>query len=254
MRETWFGNIESIEEALILVEAARLNILPRVQGRVNASVHAILRSGVIFVWDEIEAGILRWTDGKKWSSSKAVGDFTVYVEISPENVHKAVWDRLHKKVISFVTKDNRKFHLVAYYTPKDVADKNIKDLRTWEVEYNRGNLLKKVSPPQNYYSKKNSDVVNIPADFWNKTVVEENVPLSPESLPANSDYRKRSNSSHSDTSFLLGSPVSSPKYVLPSISTLFEIADKGSYRSSNVYSLQRSRSRSSSPYSFPSFV
>ncbi|KAJ6436548.1 hypothetical protein O9K51_10914 [Purpureocillium lavendulum] len=44
-----------------------------------------IRSGSVFVWDEREAGIRRWTDGKSWSRSRVSGSFLTYVEMDGKN-------------------------------------------------------------------------------------------------------------------------------------------------------------------------
>jgi hypothetical protein len=40
-----------------------------------------IRSGSVFIWDEDEANILRWTDGRRWSSSRPCGNFIIYDEL-----------------------------------------------------------------------------------------------------------------------------------------------------------------------------
>ncbi|KAK9761244.1 Global transcription regulator sge1, partial [Basidiobolus ranarum] len=40
-----------------------------------------LRSGSVYVFDEKESGIKRWTDGRLWSPSRILGNFLVYREL-----------------------------------------------------------------------------------------------------------------------------------------------------------------------------
>lgn len=42
---------------------------------------AMIRPGNVFVWDESETGIRRWTDGKLWSASRVHGAFLTYREL-----------------------------------------------------------------------------------------------------------------------------------------------------------------------------
>ncbi|KAI9142704.1 Gti1/Pac2 family-domain-containing protein [Paraphysoderma sedebokerense] len=126
-QETFHGAVETVNEALAIIQAARTGVLPRIKRRLNETERRIIKSGSVFVWEEEESGIMRWTDGRCWSSSRVVGGhFIVYLEqpkghskkrfVSPELART----RLHKKVISMVTPDIKHFHLVAYYVPMDV--------------------------------------------------------------------------------------------------------------------------------------
>lgn len=41
----------------------------------------MIRSGSVFVFDEQESGIRRWTDGRLWSPSRVLGNFLIYREL-----------------------------------------------------------------------------------------------------------------------------------------------------------------------------
>lgn len=41
----------------------------------------MIRPGSVYVFDELESGIKRWTDGKVWSPSRILGNFLVYREL-----------------------------------------------------------------------------------------------------------------------------------------------------------------------------
>lgn len=75
-------HIRDAQDALILFEAVRLNILPLITRRLNGNERAQLRSGNVFVWEESESkgGLSRWTDGRRWSQSRMRGDFLWYEE------------------------------------------------------------------------------------------------------------------------------------------------------------------------------
>ena len=62
------ADIRDAQDALILFEAVRLNILPLITRRLNGNERAQLKSGNIFVWEESESkgGLSRWTDGRRW--------------------------------------------------------------------------------------------------------------------------------------------------------------------------------------------
>ncbi|KAI9801709.1 MAG: hypothetical protein M1833_002391 [Piccolia ochrophora] len=79
--ETYHGHVRSPADAIILFEACRLGLLPRVQRRLSEKERQLIKSGSVFVWDEREAGMRRWTDGKSWSASRVSGSFLTYREM-----------------------------------------------------------------------------------------------------------------------------------------------------------------------------
>lgn len=217
MKETFFGYVNSIWQALILIEAARLGVLPRIKRRLRETDRRSIKSGAIFVWDEEEAGIIRWTDGLRWSSSKDFGDFVAYVQKEDDNAEEFIpfSELLHKKVLSVVTADKRRFHLASYYTPKDISD---------------GKLP---LPPHN--------LVHIPTDYYSR--LRHNRPLE---LTLRDNPDDSSTSSERQDLDKLQSPINpyntfysnepQPKILdkpkLPPVTTLFQVAD-GHYRFSN---------------------
>ncbi|KAJ9145353.1 cAMP-independent regulatory protein pac2 [Pleurostoma richardsiae] len=79
--ETYYGYVRSPADAIKLFEACRVGLLPRVQRRLSEKERQSIRSGSVFVWDEREAGMRRWTDGKSWSASRVSGSFLTYREM-----------------------------------------------------------------------------------------------------------------------------------------------------------------------------
>ena len=79
--ETYHGHVRTPADAIILFEACRLGSLPRVQRRLSEKERQSIKSGSVFVWDEREAGMRRWTDGKSWSASRVSGSFLTYREM-----------------------------------------------------------------------------------------------------------------------------------------------------------------------------
>ncbi|KAJ7101529.1 Gti1/Pac2 family-domain-containing protein [Mycena belliarum] len=77
-------HIRDIADAHKVLEAVRLNILPLIRRRLVAHERAQLRSGNVFVWEEAEdpdeGGLVRWTEGRRWSQSRMRGDYLFYEE------------------------------------------------------------------------------------------------------------------------------------------------------------------------------
>ncbi|KAI0315680.1 Gti1/Pac2 family-domain-containing protein [Amylostereum chailletii] len=76
----WSGWIETTGDALIILEAARRGLIPRVTRRLVDAERKMITSGSVFVFDEDESGIKRWTDGFFWSPSRILGNFLLYRE------------------------------------------------------------------------------------------------------------------------------------------------------------------------------
>jgi hypothetical protein len=145
--ETYHGYVRTPGDAIRLFEACRLGILPRVQRRLSEKERQSIRSGSVFVWDEREAGMRRWTDGKSWSASRVSGSFLTYREMEgkrgggfntnrrgggktpdsgrgsdedlddaePEGYrYKA--DGLMKQSFSITTSTGQHLHLISYYS------------------------------------------------------------------------------------------------------------------------------------------
>lgn len=233
MKETFFGSVNSMREALLLIEAARLDILPRTKRRLSESDRLSIKSGSIFVWDEGETGIIRWTDGLKWSSSKDIGDFVAYVQKPdiPGTDSPPVAERLHKKVISVLTADGKKFHMAAYYTPRDTAQ--------GKLSVPPQNLV--VIPP-NYYTRirQNKTLNQLTQTYMeiddfdsvqqNRVVVRKSIDSSREgsmiSNPERNSETLPTPTSVTDCFYGHEMPAKmSSKPSLPPISTLFQIAD-----------------------------
>lgn len=141
--ETYRGYVRTPLDAIILFEACRIGILPRVQRRLSEKERQAIKSGSIFVWDEREAGMRRWTDGKSWSASRVSGSFLTYREMEgrqrseDESNHESLTannqhnsedssqptdgyrykpDGLMKQSFSVTTSTNLKLHLISYFT------------------------------------------------------------------------------------------------------------------------------------------
>ncbi|KAI0439573.1 Gti1/Pac2 family-domain-containing protein [Xylaria telfairii] len=144
--ETYNGCVRTPADAIKLFEACRLGLLPRVQRRLSEKERQSIRPGSVFVWDEREAGMRRWTDGKSWSASRVSGSFLTYREMegkrgsgfgtarrttagrSPESGrmsdddqegepegYRYKTDGLMKQSFSITTSQGQHLHLISYY-------------------------------------------------------------------------------------------------------------------------------------------
>ncbi|CAG8693166.1 1664_t:CDS:2, partial [Dentiscutata heterogama] len=74
--------VQTVNDAMIIFEACRRGILQRTTRRLLEKEKEELRSGQVYVFDENESGIKRWTDGRLWSPSRIIKDFLVYRELA----------------------------------------------------------------------------------------------------------------------------------------------------------------------------
>lgn len=147
---TYVGHIKSAQDAILLLSACDLPsnsvnstqsasaqpIPPprRVTRRLLDAERAdLVASGCVFAWDEKEAGMKRWTDGRVWSASRVSGCFLTYRELDARkkannastdgpssNQYKT--DGLIKQSFSTTTASGRKLHVISYFTKRDVRE------------------------------------------------------------------------------------------------------------------------------------
>lgn len=159
--ETYYGRVRTPTDAIILLEACRIGLLPRVQRRRSEKERQSIRSGSVFVWNEREAGMRRWTDGKSWSASRVSGSFLTYREMeskrgggnvsqssvsragkTPETTRDNDEDRsggaderpdgyrykpdgLVKQSFSITTSTGQHLHLISYYSRSEPSAANL---------------------------------------------------------------------------------------------------------------------------------
>ncbi|KAJ7833528.1 Gti1/Pac2 family-domain-containing protein [Mycena olivaceomarginata] len=77
-----FSDIRNASDVLVVLEAVRRGILPLITLRLSGSERDQLRSGNVFVWEESieEGGLVRWTDGRRWSQSKVCAECSTHQE------------------------------------------------------------------------------------------------------------------------------------------------------------------------------
>ncbi|GIZ48768.1 hypothetical protein CKM354_001181600 [Cercospora kikuchii] len=149
--ETYHGHVRTPADAIILFEACRIGLLPRVQRRLSEKERQSIKSGSVFVWDEREAGMRRWTDGKSWSASRVSGSFLTYREMegkrggssydknsnrdgmmNQENDsdggpdgYRYKPDGLMKQSFSITTNQGQHLHLISYFSRSTTAANNL---------------------------------------------------------------------------------------------------------------------------------
>ncbi len=133
LQPSYFGFVETRDDAVILIQACHQGRLPFVQRRPTSPERPyVAQSGHVFIYEEKASGIQRWTDGRHWSPSRVLGAFMIYgersappdrsqpmnKENSPPLVEDALEDR-HRQLYGPLAKS---FH----FKPEELAKKTIK--------------------------------------------------------------------------------------------------------------------------------
>ncbi|GAP90836.1 putative camp-independent regulatory protein pac2 [Rosellinia necatrix] len=185
--ETYNGYVRTPADAIKLFEACRVGLLPRVQRRLSEKERQSIRSGSVFVWDEREAGMRRWTDGKSWSASRVSGSFLTYREMegkrgsgfgtsrrstgrSPDSSrlsdddqdgepegYRYKTDGLMKQSFSITTSQGQHLHLISYYARPHPGAPDLS-------QPTADPTLRHISPPKGMYPESSlPDTANPPA-------------------------------------------------------------------------------------------
>ncbi|CAE6421367.1 unnamed protein product [Rhizoctonia solani] len=142
-------HIRSAHDAQMVFEAVRLGLLPMVAQRLSIVDCDLLQPGQVYCWEQEngESGIERWTDGRRWGTSRARDNFLFYIEnqttsepseggAGPDSyrIHepKSPWDFRQDRRSSGFTKQTysawvkfspvhppRRWNLTAYFSGED---------------------------------------------------------------------------------------------------------------------------------------
>ena len=150
---TCFGYIDDEDDLALVFQGVFDGNLRCIERRpYEAEKVELVSSGNIFVFNEERSGIKRWTDGFSWSPSRISGKFLVYREynrlgstqdpVLHNILEYNIFERAHRKYFytgllkkTFSLKFNtdptdstklETFHLIAYYTEKDIRQGSLK--------------------------------------------------------------------------------------------------------------------------------
>ncbi|KAF3360756.1 hypothetical protein VD0004_g6404 [Verticillium dahliae] len=237
--ETYHGYVRTPADAIKLFEACRLGLLPRVQRRLSEKERQSIRSGSVFVWDEREAGMRRWTDGKSWSASRVSGSFLTYREMEgkrgsgfgngrrgatktpdsgrgsdedqetgePEGYrYKA--DGLMKQSFSITTSAGQHLHLISYYSRPQPGSPDL-------LQPSTDSQLRNITPVKGMYPESSLHDSNPTPALTRAPMVSQHSPYmvpqhAPQGLPPQpyaSQYAQ-----HSQGYAWPPSPVATPPY------------------------------------------
>lgn len=85
--ESYRGALKDKLDAIYLIEAVRQERIPEIKDRISKHErNRYIKPGSIFVWNEKNTKIKRWTDGRKWSASRVTGIFLTYHEMIPRKL------------------------------------------------------------------------------------------------------------------------------------------------------------------------
>ena len=76
----YVGCLHSEMECSHIINLAMEGKLIRLKRRLTEKEKRSIRPGQAFIYLEEESGIIRWTDSKSWTPSRALGPFMMYIE------------------------------------------------------------------------------------------------------------------------------------------------------------------------------
>eukprot|EP01135_Chromosphaera_perkinsii_P012291 Nk52_evm28s2630 gene=Nk52_evmTU28s2630 len=119
------GYVRTEQDANLCFRAAREGKLPLTTKRLTSELRKEIAPQQIYVYDEIESDIRRWTDGRQWCDSYASGEFLVYKEAAivskdGKRVKEEKLNGLRKRIIA--DKMNGSSLRLVCYTDATTAD------------------------------------------------------------------------------------------------------------------------------------
>lgn len=113
--ETYIGCIHTELDIIMLIDLCQQDILARVTRRLTDPERKLIKNGSVFVYEEVESKIKRWTDGRIWSPSRCSGIFLTYTEYMPRVVNRMLF---MKKTLTAKLR-SKVYHIVAYVNLED---------------------------------------------------------------------------------------------------------------------------------------
>ncbi|WUR03228.1 cAMP-independent regulatory protein PAC2 (PAC2) [Vairimorpha necatrix] len=100
----FIGCLHSEMECSHIINLAMEGLLNRLKRRLTENEKRMIKPGYSFVYLEEESGIIRWTDSKSWSPSRALGPFMMYVEKRSTNplIKKIYTAKFMDKIVHIV--------------------------------------------------------------------------------------------------------------------------------------------------------
>lgn len=141
--ETFYGYIETTRDSLLLFEACKRGLLPRITRRLQDKERILIRSGTIFCFDERESGIKRWTDGLVWSPSRILGNFLIYRELQDKKLMRSPYSTDSNMILDKQTTRNNGGYVIAPDLLRRQQEKALVGSLKTSFKFKRNGLIKK---------------------------------------------------------------------------------------------------------------
>ncbi|EJW03011.1 hypothetical protein EDEG_02593 [Edhazardia aedis USNM 41457] len=165
-------------DVIMLIDLCRYNILPRVTRRLTYNEKKLIKDGSVFVYEETESKMKRWTDGRLWSPSRSCGIFLGYREYKPMvnlyNDSGSSWSYSYQSNISKDSQCASTYHALDN-SEKSFIQTNDKDGNLFDINID-GNLFFPNSG-SNFLLKENC---GLNTDF--STISKYNIPARKSSI------------------------------------------------------------------------
>lgn len=141
--ETFYGYIETTRDSLLLFEACKRGLLPRITRRLQDKERILIRSGTIFCFDERESGIKRWTDGLVWSPSRILGNFLIYRELQDKKLMRSPYSTDSNMILNKQMTRNNGGYVIAPDLLRRQQEKALVGSLKTSFKFKRNGLIKK---------------------------------------------------------------------------------------------------------------
>lgn len=165
--ETYVGCIHTELDVIMLIDLCQQNILARVTRRLTDFERKKIQNGSVFVYEETESNIKRWTDGQIWSPSRCSGIFLTYTEHLPRMAIKSVF--MKKTLTAKLKNKNKNYHIVAYVNLEDEMNgfcclkygNRLKMIYEEYIGANRRNMIESIYNKKKLMDEKKQRIISL---------------------------------------------------------------------------------------------
>eukprot|EP01135_Chromosphaera_perkinsii_P010084 Nk52_evm9s2011 gene=Nk52_evmTU9s2011 len=166
------GYVRTEQDANLCFRAACEGKLPLTTKRLTTELRKEVAPQQIYIYNEIESGISRWTDGRHWCNSYASGEFIVYKEAvivskGDQKVKEEKLNGLRKRIIADKANGSC-LRLVCYTDATTFATTaDLKRNHNWQLETLRVSPRVLENPIVGGFSDEDNDhSIDLGADFY----------------------------------------------------------------------------------------
>ncbi|CDK27095.1 unnamed protein product [Kuraishia capsulata CBS 1993] len=195
--ESYHGLVLSPKDAIILLEASRQNLIPTIRRRLTERERIeLIKNGAVFIWNEEESGMKRWTDGISWSASRVNGAFLMYKEMensglgNRDDSYQYKMNGLMKQSFSITLSTGVKLHLISYVSNEYLKEyyMNRHGMKSVLIRPTEDPIFTTVELDTSLYPYQDEHIDSTYATFVDRRIIHplpqpSQVPRAPQNIP-----------------------------------------------------------------------